>query len=174
MTEGTCCIPNREIRQEWCNAIEVNDDYAVTNQIIQRSRELLNETIAGNAESVARALDISHIHVTSNRSYNNEDALQSAIYLAYIYALNKYTIVKEMTAGKGFSDVTFIPFEKGYPAMIVELKRNDSVTSAISQIKDKQYYESLSHYQGELLFVGINYDEKDKTHTCSIEKMEKA
>ena len=166
--EKTCRIPNGEVRQEWFNAVTAMEDYRVTDQIIKASKELLAETLAGNAEAVAKALDRSHIHVTSNRSYNNEDALQSAIYLAYIYALNKYTVVKEMTAGKGFSDVTFIPFLPDIPAMIIELKRNDSAKSAIDQIKEKQYYESLSHYQGDLLFVGISYDEKDKTHTCKI------
>lgn len=115
-------------------------------------------------------MDISHIHVTSNRSYNNEDALQSAIYLAYLYALNQYTVIKEMTTGHGFADVTFIPFVPDVPAMILELKRNGSADSAIDQIRNKQYFDSLSHYSGDLLFVGINYDEKEKTHTCKIER----
>ena len=171
--EQTCRIPNREIFEEWESAVSVLEDYSVTDKIIQSSKELLADTISGDEKAVARALDISHIHVTSNRSYNNEDALQSAIYLAYLYALNKYTIVKEMTAGKGFSDVTFIPFEEGYPAMIIELKRNSSTASAIDQIKEKQYFDSLSHYQGDLLFVGINYDENDKSHECRIERFVK-
>ena len=125
--EKTCHIPNWEVRQEWMNAIEGEAEYTVTNRIVQSSKELLSETLRGNEEAVASALDISHIHVTSNRSYNNEDALQSAIYLAYIYALNKYTIIREMTTGKGFADVVFIPFVPGIPAMVIELKRNDSV-----------------------------------------------
>ena len=134
------------------------------------SRELLAQTIAGNEKAVADALNITHIHVTSNRSYNNEDALQSAIYLAYIYALNHYTVIKEMTAGKGFADVVFIPFKDTDPAMIVELKRNSCAESALQQIKERQYFDSLSHYHGNLLFVGIDYDEKNKTHTCRIDK----
>ncbi|MBR0173857.1 MAG: AAA family ATPase [Lachnospiraceae bacterium] len=170
----TCRIPNKEVRDEWLRAVSIMEDYKETDRIIKDSRELLAETIAGNEEAVAKALDRSHIHVTSNRSYNNEDALQSAIYLAYIFALNRYTVVKEMTAGRGFSDVTFIPFVKDYPAMIIELKKNDSAASAIDQIRDKQYYESLSHYQGDLLFVGVNYDEKEKTHSCKIERFELA
>lgn len=173
LDDSTCRIPNKEVRQEWFNAIEADDDYAVTNQIIESSKELLAATIRGEEETVAKALDISHIHVTSNRSYNNEDALQSAIYLSYIYALNQYTVIKEMTAGKGFADVVFIPFIPDRPAMIIELKRNGSTESALDQIKKKQYFDSLSHYQGELLFVGINYDEKEKTHTCRIERFEK-
>ena len=165
----TCRIPNREIEQEWINTVNVNTDYRVTNKIIKASKELLKSTIEGDEGAVASALDVSHIHVTSNRSYNNEDALQSAIYLAYIYALNEYTIVREMTAGKGFADVAFIPFVSGRPAMIIELKRNGCAESAIEQIKDKRYFDSLYNYEGDLLFVGINYDEKEKTHTCRIE-----
>ena len=167
---NTCRIPNREIRREWCNAIEINDDYEETNRIIEASKELLDRTIHGDEEAVAKALDESHIHVTSNRSYNNEDALQSAIYLAYIYALNKYTVVKEMTAGKGFADVVYIPLKSDMPAMIIELKHNRCAGSAIEQIKRKQYFDSLSHYSGNLIFVGINYDEQTKTHECKIEK----
>ena len=171
--DSTCRIPNKEVRQEWFYAIEANGDYAVTNQIIEFSKELLASTLRGEEKTVAKALDISHIHVTSNRSYNNEDALQSAIYLSYIYALNQYTVIKEVTAGKGFADVVFIPFVPDRPAMIIELKRNGSVESALDQIGKKQYFDSLSHYQGELLFVGINYDEKEKTHTCKIKRFQK-
>lgn len=172
--DRSCRIPNREIRQEWFFAIEDNSEYKTTDRIIKASKELLKETFSGNEKAVANALDASHINVTSNRSYNNEDALQSAIYLAYIYALNKYTVTKEMTAGKGFADLTYIPVKReSGPAMIIELKRNDSTESALDQIRDRQYFKSLDHYQGNLLLVGINYDENSKTHTCRIEKFRK-
>ena len=169
----TCRIPNKEVRQEWFNAIEAEPEYKITNKIIQSSKELLTETLNLNEEAVAKSLDESHIHVTSNRSYNNEDALQSAIYLSFIYALNKYTVIKEMTTGKGFADVVFIPFMPNLPSMIIELKRNGSTESALSQIRDKKYFASLEHYKGDLLFVGVNYDEEKKTHECKIEKFVK-
>ena len=167
--EGTCRIPNREIRQEWFNAIEAEDEYAVTTQIIQASKELLAETIKGNEKAAAKALDISPIHVTSNRSYNNEDALQSAIYLSFIYALNKYTVLREMPTGKGVADMVYIPIKQDLPALIIELKHNKSVESALKQIRERQYFTSLSHYSGTLLFVGISYDEHTKKHACRIE-----
>lgn len=172
-TEKSCRIPNKEVYQEWLNAISVVDEYSETNKIIQSSKQLLKETLHGNTEAVALSLDESHIHVTSNRSYNNEDALQSAIYLSYIYALNKYTIVKEMTAGKGFADVVFIPFVPDIPAMIIELKHNKSTETALNQIKQKKYFDSLEHYKGDLIFVAINYDEKTKSHECKIERFKK-
>lgn len=171
---GTCAIPNREVRAEWFRALKkIPDEYAVTSEIIARSKELLEKTWRMEADAVAAALDVSHIHVTSNRSYNNEDALQSAVYLAFIYALNRYTVIKEMTTGKGFADVVFIPFYEGDPAMIIELKRNNSAASAIHQIREKQFFGTLSHYRGKLLFVGIDYDEKKKTHSCQIEIFQK-
>lgn len=173
LKDHTCRIPNKEIRQEWFYAVEDQGDYRETDRIIRDSKELLGRTWAGDERAVAKALDASHINVTSNRSYNNEDALQSAIYLAYIYALNEYTVVKEMTAGKGFADVVYVPFREGIPAMIIELKRNKSSESAIKQIREKRYFDSLSHYQGKLLFVAINYDDTTKTHTCRIERFRK-
>ena len=169
----TCRVPNREVMQEWQNAVSIDSDYSVTNRIISQSKLLLKETFEGNAEAVALALDESHINVASNRSYNSEDVLQSAIYLAYIYALNKYTIVREMTAGKGFADVVYIPVKNDVPAMIVELKRNSCVDSALNQIRERKYFMSLEHYHGDLLFVAINYDEKTKRHECVIDKFEK-
>ena len=57
--------------------------------------------------------------------------------------------------------------------MIIELKKNKCVESAIDQIKKKEYFDGLSKYQGDLLFVGINYDETEKTHTCKIERFVK-
>ena len=171
--EKTCRIPNWEIRQEWYNAIESDENYTETNRIIAASKELLKQTVAGDEEAVARTLDSSHIHVSSNRSYNNEDVLQSAIYLAYIYALNEYNCFKELTMGKGFADVVYVPVRPEKPASIVELKHDKTVESALNQIKEKRYFDALEHYRGDLIFVGISYNEKDKTHECRIERFEK-
>mgnify|MGYP000450085853 FL=1 len=44
------------------------------------------------------------------------------------------------------------------PAIIVELKWNKSADSAINQIKNRQYDESLKGYSGEVVLVGVNYD----------------
>ena len=69
--------------------------------------------------------------------------------------------------------MVFIPYVPDIPAMIIELKHNKSAESALDQIRRKEYFDSLSHYQGELLFVGISYDEREKNHSCKIERMKK-
>ncbi len=169
----TCRIPNKEVRDEWVRAISKVPEYEVTDGIVKASKKLLQETIAGNSDAVALALNNSHIHVSSNRSYNNEDVLQSAIYLAFIFALNDYECFREVTAGKGFADMVYIPVRHGKPALIIELKHNKTAESALDQIKDKIYFECLRHYQGKMLLIGINYDEDKKTHECNIEEWEK-
>ncbi len=171
--EGTCRIPNGEVRQEWFNAVAANRDYEATDEIIRQSKSLLDATLKGDEEAVAKALDVSHMHVASNRNYNNEDVFQSAIYLAYIYALNKYLVIKEMTSGKGFADVVFIPYTADLPAMVIELKHNKTADSALTQIRDKKYFDSLDVFTGEVLLVGVNYDETTKEHTCRIERITK-
>ena len=104
--------------------------------------------------------------------YNNEGSFQSAIHLAYYYAKSYYTIVNELPAGKGFADCAFIPYKPDVPAIIIELKKDDSVENAIDQIKERKYPEALEKYKDKLLLVGISYDSKTKEHFCKIEKAE--
>ena len=59
------------------------------------------------------------------------------------------------------------------PALVVELKWNQSEETALKQKKQKRYCDSLKEYQGSILLVGINYDKKTKEHRCKIEKYEK-
>lgn len=112
-----------------------------------------------------------HSYLNTMLTYNNEASFQSAIGLAYFYATAKYTIIKELPTGKGFADVAFIPFIPNILAIIVELKNNKTALGAIEQIKERCYDDVLEHYRGNLLFVGINYDEKTKLHECKIEKL---
>ena len=122
---------------------------------------------------MAEGLDSSHRHVTSWRNYNNEYALHSAIYLAYIYCLNGYTIAKEIPTGNGCADIMYIPFDKTKDVIIVELKFNSSASKALEQIKTKKYFDLLSGWQGGVLFAGVSYDTESKKHECKIERFEK-
>lgn len=57
-----------------------------------------------------------------------------------------------------------------HPALVVELKWNQSAGAAIKQIKEKQYASWIREYTGDILLVGIQYSVKNKTHTCVIER----
>ena len=169
--DKTCSIPNEEVRIEWINSIEDSADYKKVMAVVNASKRLLDDTIQGNEEAVARALDAAHTEVTNPLTYNDEHCFQSAICLAYFYANTRYTLVKELPTGKGYADLVLIPYLPNIPALVIELKHNKSTESALQQIKEKNYCQALNNYKGDLLFVGISYDEKTKEHTCRIEKM---
>lgn len=57
--------------------------------------------------------------------------------------------------------------------MIVELKRNQTTGAALAQIENKQYFNVMDKYQGDLLLVAVNYDEKTNEHTCEIRRFVK-
>ena len=121
-------------------------------------------------EEVAKSLEKSHELLTSNLSYNNEQSMQSAIMLSYFYAYDYYTILPEVTTGKGYADIVMVPFVPNIPALVIELKKDKVVGGAIEQIKSKDYPSRLNGYKGNTLLVCINYDSKTKEHSCLIEK----
>lgn len=169
---NTAWIPNKEVRQEFINCIEDGGWEEVMNSL-RRSDELLKATLSGDSDTVARILEEVHQQNTSIITYNNELSLSVTLSLAYYSAKNSYEIFRELPSGKGFADLTFIP-RKGIdaPAMVIELKYNNSADNAIEQIKAKNYTEKLSAFSGEILLVGISYDDS-KGHSCVIEKIEK-
>ena len=98
--------------------------------------------------------------------------LRYVIKFAYIVCVDKYLSIQELPSGKGIADVVFLPKKTTMdPAIIVELKWNKTSDAAIKQIKDRNYPEVLRDYKGEILLVGINYDEKTKVHSCKIDKI---
>lgn len=165
-----CYVPNKEVREELINAVDYNHWDEVINTI-QSSRDLVEATLACDAEKVARFIDAAHSENTSILSYNDENSLSCVLSIAYIYARNEYIFHRELATGKGFADLVFIP--RSYvnrPAMIVELKYNEDADTAIAQIHRKEYQGKVLEYADNLLLVGINYDKTTKTHSCVIEK----
>lgn len=165
-------IPNREIRHEFMTSMENNAKYPRLWQTIMDSERLLQNMWEGNEAEVARGLDAAHSQCSA-LTYNDENSLACAISLALNNAQqDRYHVVREMPAGKGFADMVYLPLQGVQaPAMVVELKYNHSTQAAIAQIKEKNYPEALHGYIGEVLLVGVNYDPKTKDHSCQIERI---
>lgn len=167
-----CYIPNFEVMQEMENAVE--DSRWRIAKTIADSCDLLDATLDGDADYVARAIDQAHDENTSILSYNNENSLACVLIVAYIYAQNDYIVHRELATGKGFADLVLIPRRNvDKPAIVLELKYKKDVDAAIDQIKRKKYVSKIEQYTGDILLVGINYDKKEKLHTCVIETVSK-
>lgn len=169
----TVAIPNKEVAQEYVNAIRTMDWHEVISAV-EASRKLLEALWAQDEAAVAKGIEYAHREL-SILQYHDENALSCTINLAFYFAREYYTIIRELSSGKGFADICFIPrrLHQDKPAVVIELKWDQEVSGAIAQIKDRDYVDALKEYKGNILLVGISYDRKTKTHTCKIEKMQK-
>jgi hypothetical protein len=163
-----CYIPNKEVGGEMVNAVKKNKWQAVASALDQ-SRLLLQATLDGDEECVAKGIDATHDENTSILSYNNENSLACVLSIAYYYAKNDYIFHRELPTGKGFADIVLIPRKNvDLPAIVLELKCNEDADTAIDQILRRQYPAKVQEYADRLLLVGVNYDKDTKTHTCRI------
>ena len=166
-----CYIPNKEVADEMNNAVQ-STEWSQLAKTLENSQRLLDATIACNENAVAQAIDIAHDENTSILSYNDENSLACVITIAYIWARNEYVIHREYATGKGYADLVMIPRRNvSKPALVIELKFNNTADTAIDQIKRKQYPAKIAEYTGDILLVGINYDKEAKKHTCKIERI---
>ena len=169
--DETVNIPNREVSQEYVNAISTMNWRGVMDSV-EASRKLLESLWAMDADAVADGIDRAHEEI-SILQYNDENSLSCTINLAFYFAREYYTTVREYPSGKGFADICMIPLKRHLdkPAVIIELKWDKSASGALSQIKNRKYDHALKDYRGNLLLVGINYDKNSKKHECMIEKV---
>ena len=130
-----------------------------------------------DTRAVAEKIEKIHEKYVSVIQYNNENSLSSVLTIAYLSTMQYYfRPVRELPTGRGFADFVYIPkpeYKNDYPALIVELKWNQNAQTALQQIREKQYPDSILDYTGDVLLVGINYNKKTKSHDCVIEELEK-
>ena len=175
-TKRQAFIPNEEIRQELTAAVRRKRwDQMIAFQA--DSEALLDATLELDQDKVAEALEIIHNTYASVIRYHDENSLSSVLTIAYLSSMKYYfKPVRELATGRGFADFVYLPkpeYRGEYPALLVELKWNKTAITAIEQIKDRNYPDSLLSYTGNILLVGISYDKKIKKHQCAIEQFKK-
>ena len=165
-------IPNKEVSEVYITSIKRMEGWSEVMRSVTASKKLLEAMLDMDEEAVAKGIDRAHDEI-SILQYNDENSLSCTINLAFYFAREYYTIVREMPTGKGFADICLIPRQlyADKPAAVIELKKDKDAQGAIEQIKQKNYVKALEDYKGNLLLVGINYG-KDKKHSCVIEKVQ--
>lgn len=168
--EKAVFIPNEEVKEEFVLAVNGSRHEEMA-RLIRLTDHLLEETLRIDEDAVAAALEEIHKSVSSPINYNNEGSLRGTIHFAYLGCIEEFIRIDELPSGHGYADVVFIPKRgSAMPVLLIELKWNRSAESAIEQIRNRDYPQALEDYGGELLLVGVNYDEKTKKHTCRIER----
>ena len=120
-------IPNKEVSKEYINAISTMDWKEVITSV-EASRKLLEALWEMDGKTVAEGIDKAHKEI-SILQYNDENSLSCTIHLAFYFAREYYTIIRELPTGKGFADICFIPrkIHADKPAAVIELKWDKDV-----------------------------------------------
>ena len=142
---------------------------------IRESDQLIVDTVEENAEAVAAQIEKIHAE-EAPLHYNNEQALRSVIKRAYFSYGDEYVLFEELPAGTGYADLVYFPKKaSALPALVIELKWNQSAESAIEQIRKRNYPDAIRGYGGEILLVAVSYDRRaaagKRKHSCIIEKV---
>jgi len=170
-TDGTVQIPNEEIRGEFREFLKQKQFNQGWMALIKRSQKLLDDTIHRRNQEVAAAMNEIRREQYAPQYQNSEQSLRAMIKYAYIAAVGRYVKIEEMPGGKGLADVVYIPTAiSNLPALVIELKYNQTPKGAISQIREKGYTANLRPYAGNMLLVGFNYDWATREYTCMIEQ----
>lgn len=171
----TVRIPNEEIKQEFSKAVK-EVQHTETLKRLKESERLFLHTLNKDESAVAAQIEKIHMEETAPLHYNKEDSLRSVIKLAYYTYRDHYVQWEELPAGVGYADVVYLPkYDSDYPILVIELKWNQEVETAIDQIKNRHYPESFKGYGRDILLVGITYDKnvsaEKRKHVCKIEKV---
>lgn len=168
-------IPNYEVRDNYVDAI-LDTPWTGVKEALRESRDLLSATLSMDSETVADILEKAHEGTCSIIKYNDENSFACALSIAYYSARDEYIMEREFATGKGFADIVLLPRKNvNKPAIIVELKYKDNTQGALEQIKRRNYPAKVAEYTGDILLVGVNYEndsksENYKKHSCVIEK----
>lgn len=165
---GTVRIPDEEIKKEFLKSIRFVKNKE-TQRRLRECDKLFEDTINMKEEAVAEAVERIHAEETFPLYYNREESLRRVIKLAYYTYRDNYLKFEELPSGEGYADIVYIPLpDSAWPMLVIELKWNKSAEGAINQIINKKYPSVFDNFKGDILLVGINYDRKEKKHSCRI------
>ena len=119
----------------------------------EKSRDLLNATLDMDSTAVAENIEKIHMDYTSMIQYNDENSLSSVLTIAYLSAMKYYfKPIRELPTGRGFADFVFVPkheYVNIYPALLVELKWNQSANGDYSRLKKENIQVLWESYTGK-------------------------
>ncbi len=180
--DGCVSIPNKELMNKFADMVRQRPDFGYMHRLAVESGKMLEATKKGDTGIMTEILERAHHTESPLIRYSDEAELSKVITFVYLQAREYYNIQLEDHSGTGYVDYIFYPYRREDDGIIIELKVDDTVDSAIRQIKDRQYALNFDgklggepKCTGRILAVGIAYDRKDerKRHECKVEVLRK-
>lgn len=108
---GEVFIPNEEIRREFIRAVREGKRPELA-KAVRMSDRLLNAVLQMDELNTARMIEEIHETEITPGNYNNEQALLYTVITAFLSSVDDYMRFEELSGGKGYSDILFMPKKK--------------------------------------------------------------
>ena len=149
-------FPNKEVRTAFSQLMLIANyslDDIKQNNII---REMIKGLKENNFDLVIKALNIAFANIPSNL-FTNKESFYHSVILSIFYTAG-FNVIAEESTSLGNSDLVL---EYNKSIYVIELKTT-SINKAISQIKDKKYYQKYLIKHKPLYAVGMLIDLKKR------------
>ena len=165
---GRAHVPNEEVRGELRRAVGRSRHEGVA-RVMLDSMRLVEDVLARDEEAVAAGIGRAHDAACAPIHYNGEQALRAVVKVALVAAANDWVCVDELPSGHGYADVAYLPrVGSRRPALLVELKWDEPVQSAVDQVLNRDYPQVLRDLGVPILLVAVTYSTRTKEHHCRI------
>ncbi len=154
----SACVPNREIRYALCSMVRRQPWFA-GHQVTERSDRLFRAITSMDAATAGEILgSIHNSSYVSHLGYNSREALGFCKASGLLWTSEViYDIRQELSSGRGWFDMVFLPRISTLPVMIFEFKRDSTATDALKKIRDQGYAERYSRggVDESVLLIGL-------------------
>lgn len=111
--DGKAYIPNKELMDKFNELLLSNKSLGYVYHLARKSEAMLEATLAGDTKTMEAILQFAHNTESPILTYNGETELSALVNLCYLAARDRYRVVREDKAGKGYVDFVFYPERKG-------------------------------------------------------------
>lgn len=151
-------FPNKEVRNSFNARLAkayVGDGSSISSTQIKCLRALL----AGDLETFFGSMKVFFANIPYDISSRAPEETYQAIFCSILYFIG-VGVTPEVRTNEGRIDAVMETPDHVY---VMEFKRDVSASKALSQIKDKKYYEKFLGSGKKITLIGVNFDSTKRT-----------
>ncbi len=168
----TAYIPNEEVKREFKRTLNEKRDETSIVRLVNSSFELLNYISSLKSKSVENLLNNRKSNDSSLKSTSIDEVAYKILEALYVGTYDNYAVQTNIEGSYDYKDLVFIPkLELEKPFIIIGIMCDVSPEIALEHLEQLNYRKKLDISIGEILLVGISYDQTNQSYQCKIEKI---
>ncbi len=165
-------IPNEEVKREFKRTLNEKRDETSIVKLVNSSFELLNYISSLKTKSVENLLNNRKSNDSSLKSTSIDEVAYNILEALYVGTYDNYALQTNLEGSSDYKDLVFIPkLELEKPFIIIGIMCDVSPEIALEHLEQLNYRKKLDISIGEILLVGISYDQTNQSYQCKIERI---